>query len=186
MVTQKDFCKGIPIFSCISVRGNESYAKIIRFFKPGFSNHTAIYLGQGKNLIIEASPRRAVNYSYLTKYLNNNYELRIYKNDKLTNGQIEKLKDTLYAMMAETESYGWRGLLGFIIPWIKPAENEKFCSQAFVRLFYRALQWRVYPIDCEIDKVSPADIDRYMATKEAKRFGWSLCRIWNKGEAIIY
>jgi len=134
---QKEFCKGIPIFSILSVRGEEVVAKLIRFWERGFSNHTAIYLGRGQNLIVEASPRRAVNYSYITKYLTNKYELIVYENNELKNSQIEKLKDVLYNIQAETQGYSFLGLLGFLLPGLKSKTNEKFCSETELSYFIR-------------------------------------------------
>lgn len=187
---QKDFCRGIPIFSCVSVRGEEWYAKLIRFFEKGFSNHTAGYYGGGKNLIFEATPQKAVNFAYLTKYLNENYEVKIYANLRLMNFQIEKLKNRLFEMMAETKQYNFLGLLRFV-PIIRElvynrVADEKFCSQAWCRLWYEALGLRLYPAECSIDEVSPADIDRWMESQEAKDLGWKLIKYWKKGEFIDY
>lgn len=185
---QNIFCKSISQFACIQVRGNEGYASFMRFIegKNSFANHTALYLGLGKNIIVEASPQKAFNFGYLKDQLKPKYEVKVYENLKLTNEMIEKLKNTTYSYMAETKGYNWQGLFQFIFPFIKTNKQEKYCSEAFIKIFYDTLQWRLYPCDCQIDNVSPADIDKYMETEEAKNLGWQLTRYWNKGELYYY
>ena len=94
--------------------------------KSFFPNHTALYLGNTKNIIIHAAGLD-VHKSRLQVYLNKRHRVRIYHKPDLTVSRLQLIKEYLFSRLGKF--YDWAGIVSFLLPFIKEWPNADYCVE---------------------------------------------------------
>jgi len=170
--------------------------KVIKWWTGGPSSHSFFYVGSGNNKIIEATVT-GCRINYLSKYLKDEYQIRVYVNERITTVLLQVLKEVFYEKAGLRIRYGFKTFVSFV--WSKlfgrithdPEPDREICSEVIVDGFGDSLNkkleeygmqkvdyLRIVP-DKQPFEVSPSDIDRYMTTEEAYKNGWRLIALLN-------
>jgi hypothetical protein len=120
--TKNLISKGIAEFKTLDYKNNQ-YIKTYNIK----TSHVAIYLGGGKNLILESSFPKGTQLSTIQKYFKKDYIIEVKRLIGITVNEMANIKNICYEYIAThpNQKYDWISFLGLLYQKWFNAENSK-------------------------------------------------------------
>ena len=135
----------------------------------GCATHTALYVGGGKNYIIEAAAS-GVRKHKLTAYVGKErYQVDVFFKPDLTVLQVEKIKSYAYSKLGRR--YDFMGVMRFLFRRLPQSPHRFFCSE-LVCESCRAGDWKVVP-QMKCCDVSPSVIESWCRRNKDVELVWT-------------
>lgn len=166
----------IPPCAVMCCRSKGFIGYVIRRVTKAWTNHIAIYVGSGRQAIIEALPDGMVEKTLSSKLTPKDQFLIFVKPD-LTVAEAQIIKAYLYGTLGKP--YGWKEIvrfLGGIFKKIKPDNGSNFCSENAVEAFAQA---GIRISKNNASDTSPDDVVNYFLSMEGRAAGWTLFDTYN-------
>jgi hypothetical protein len=166
----------IPPCAVFCCRSKSAIGYVIRRVTKSWTNHIAVYVGSGRQALIEALPDGMVETRVSSKF-NNKEQFLVYINSTITVAQMQIIKSYLYGTLGK--KYGWLEIvrfLGGIFKKIPTDTSRNFCSENAVEAYRQA--------DVKLSQkmpkdTSPADVEEYLLSLEGRKAGWRLFDTYN-------
>lgn len=194
--------KRIPLGAHIAIFGSNPATKLWGFIETHnkYSNvptHSAIYVGAGKHLVLEAG--KWVEFNSLDGYLKKkNVRVVAQWYEDIKQSDEQKLKDRIYWFEGKKFFYDLFGYAGFILRFIpilrkiaKPSRRLFFCSELVATIYEGDInskhsdikKWGIIrPISAKMTPTQAAPVDIYNFMKKAR--GCKSITVKKKGERI--
>lgn len=172
--------RDIPSGAILCVRSKSVFGYLIRKCEKGeaWANHIAVYVGSGRNAVIEALSNGLVE-TKLDDMLNSKTQFRVYVKQDLTVTDLQIIKARLHGAMGK--KYGWLEVIRLANPFFKKlitkkSDNTEFCSEAAVRAYAEA---NIRISQQEPENSTPADVEDYITGTVGRISGWKLFDTFN-------